>query len=452
MCIWRKAFLPALSGKEVISVAAHTTYYEGSRPLLSSKEEEDILNIKDIQGKLRLTTRLLPSITIPEENTAAALEEMSRFAVDPHWLIYLPPTMSPCKTSSIDRYLEHPAEALEYYRKNGIDRVVCEKKHMGSRAVIILCRTSGAARERFGVRDGNRGIIYTRTGKRFFEDSSMETEVLARLDAMLTANGFLTDFGTDWICLDTEIMPWSEKTRKLLKSQYGAVGRAGRESLCAAVEAIHSAGQKTHLYHLQERFAVKKDAVDKYVEAYRRYCWNVHTPDDLRIAPFHLLACEGKVFSEEKHVWHMETLRKYCTGPDSIFMETEYITVDTSHPEELKKAVVWWRKLTENGGEGMVVKPETFTAFSGSALVQPAVKCRGREYLRIIYGPEYLMPEHIGRLKMRSLTRKQSLARKEFALGLEALKRFIVKEPLYRVHECVFAVLALESEPVDPTL
>ena len=88
----------------------------------------------------------------------------------------------------------------------------------------------------------------------------------------------------------------------------------------------------------------------------------------------------------------------------------------------------------------------------GFRLLQPAVKCRGREYLRIIYGAEYLEPDHLKRLKKRSLNRKRTLALKEFSLGMESLTRFVKHEPLYRVHECAFGVLAFESEPVDPRL
>ena len=435
---------------EVVSTAAHRQYYEGSRPLCGSeKEDAGILDIRDVQGKLHLSTRLMPGITIPEENTASALEVMSRFAADPHWLIYLPPTMSPCRASSMEDYMEYPWEAFQYYQKNGVERVICERKHMGSRAVIVLCRTAGTAKRRFGVGDGGRGIIYTRTGRRFFEETGMEAEILERLDQMLTENGFWEDFQTEWACLDTEIMPWSGKAKALLKSQYGPVGRAGRESLSAAVEVLELAGGSQDI---RQHFAEKLTASEAYVKAYRRYCWNVDSTEDLRIAPFHLLACEGRVFSREKHIWHMETLKRYCTGGDPIFIETEYLEVDLSRREEMEKAARWWESLTENGGEGMVVKPETFTACKGDRLIQPAVKCRGRDYLRIIYGPEYLMPKHLIRLKQRSLSRKRSLALKEFSLGLEALERFAAKEPLYRVHECVFAVLALESEPVDAAL
>lgn len=382
--------------------------------------------------------------------------------------------------------MEYPWEAFQDYQKNGVGRVVCERKHMGSRAVIVLCRTADTAKRRFGVGDGSRGIIYTRTGRRFFEETDMEAEILERLDQTLAENGFWEDFQTEWVCLDTEIMPWSGKAKALLRSQYGPVGRAGRESLSAAVQVLELAAgsldiqntdedasrrgtsedvsddrtaaehfeksSERELRSLRQHFAKKRTAAEEYVTAYRRYCWNVDSAGDLRIAPFHLLACEGRVFSGEKHVWHMETLKRYCTGRDPIFMETEYLEVDLSRREELEKAARWWETLTENGGEGMVVKPETFAACMGSRLIQPAVKCRGREYLRIIYGPEYLTPKHLARLKQRSLSRKRSLALKEFSLGLEALERFAAKEPLYRVHECVFAILALESEPVDAAL
>lgn len=472
---------------EVVSAAAHRQYCEGSRPLgVREKEDAGILDIQDVQGKLHLSTRLLPGITISDENTASALELMSRFAADPHWLIYLPPTMSPSRASSRENYMEYPWEAFQYYQKNGVGRVVCERKHMGSRAVIVLCRTADTAKRRFGVGDGSRGIIYTRTGRRFFEERGMEAEILERLDQTLTENGFWEDFQTEWVCLDTEIMPWSGKAKALLRSQYGPVGRAGRESLSAAVQVLELAAgsldiqntaedasrrrtsedvsddrtaaehfekySERKLRSLRQHFAKKRTAAEAYVKAYRRYCWNVDSAGDLRIAPFHLLACEGRVFSGEKHVWHLETLKRYCTGRDPIFMETEYLEVDLSRREELEKAARWWETLTENGGEGMVVKPETFAACMGSRLIQPAIKCRGREYLRIIYGPEYLMPKHLARLKQRSLSRKRSLALKEFSLGLEALERFAAKEPLYRVHECVFAILALESEPVDAAL
>ena len=454
--------------RELVDVDALAQYYAPVKPLSPTQSAvDDMLTVGDVQGRLYLNTSLMPSITVQENNTAAALEIMSRFAADPHWLIYLPPTMSPCETSPLDNFLEHPLEAFAYYRSRGVQNVVCEKKHMGSRAVIVLCHTEDTARKRFGVVDGSRGIIYTRTGRHFFDNTAIESEILERLDKVLTESNFWSDFATDWVCLDTELMPWSEKAQTLLSRQYAPVGRAGRDSLAAAIAALEEtckrpnrpfevdakvSGQNVDPNELLERFREKRRSIDGYIDAYREYCWKVESVDDLRIAPFHLLACEGNVFSKEKHVWHMEKIKQYCTGIDPIFMATEYICVDTADENSVSAGVDWWLKLTGSGGEGMVVKPETFVARRQTEVLQPAVKCRGPEYLRIIYGPEYLMPEHLTRLKKRSLNRKRSLALREFSLGMESLTRFVNKEPLYRVHECVFGVLAFESEPVDPRL
>lgn len=454
--------------KILVSVPAKAVYYEPAKPLVpETVEVTDDLTLLDVHGRMHVQTRLMPVIDIREAQTAAALEVMSRFAADPHWLIYLPPTMSPCETSEKEDFLEYPDEAFAYYRKNGIRKVVCEKKHMGSRCVIVLCRSAETAARRFGVTDGSRGILYTRTGRHFFPDRAMEEILLDRLDKVLTASGFWTDFKTDWVCLDTELMPWSEKAQTLLRQQYAPVGIAGRNGLHQVVDALETAcarsalrfdvgsstsGQNVDLRAVLEDFKYREECLGRYTDAYRAYCWNVSSPDDLRIAPFHLLAVEGQVFTDRAHVWHMETIRKYMTGVDPVFMTTDYLVVDVNDPDSVRAGSDWWLQLTGSGGEGMVVKPETYTAFDNGKLLQPAVKCRGREYLRIIYSPEYTKPEHLQRLKKRSLNRKRQLALREFALGVEGLERFTGKEPLYRVHQCTFGVLAFESEPVDPRL
>lgn len=452
---------------QYMDVPAKRQYYEPIKPLEEESPEEDLgdlLTIGDYNQKMHIETALGLSVDIRENNAAAALEVMSRFAADPHWLIYLPPTMSPCETSKREGFLEHPLEALAYYRNNGIATAVCEQKHMGSRAVIVLCRDGATAQRRFGVRDGSRGIIYTRTGRAFFQDRETETALLDRLDAVLTATGFWTDLETDWVCLDAELMPWSEKAQGLLQKQYAPTGYAGISGLEAATAALTQAVSRdippagpdarnsVDLNALLTRYQGRLEDLRRYKTAYQQYCWTVGNLEDIRIAPFHILAAEGRVFQQETHVWHMETIRKYITGRDPIYMETPYLVVDTGDETSVQKAVDWWTALTESGGEGMVVKPETFTAWGNGRLLQPAVKCRGREYLRIIYGAEYLQEDHLRRLKVRSLDRKRSLAVKEFSLGMESLTRFVQGEPLYRVHQCAFGVLALESEPVDPRL
>ncbi len=447
--------------RELVEVEAERMYYEPSRPLgagksvTDSREYHDLLDIEDVRGKRIVSTRIHHTVTIREQNATAALELMGRFAVDPHWLIYLPPTMSPSETAPEGALLEHPREAFSYFRRNGIERVVCEEKHMGSRAIVVVCRDEEVARRRFGAADGRQGIVYTRTGRPFFTDQSLETDLLDRLRDAATAAGLWSTLATDWLCLDAELMPWSAKAQELLREQYAAVGCAAGKSLAAASEVLAKARtrlageQGEFLASVQASIAERGQAAARFVDAYRRYCWPVSSLDDIKLAPFHLLASEGRVHVDRDHVWHMDTLAKLADA-DPILMATPYKVVDL--PDGEQEGIAWWESLTERGGEGMVVKPLDWMVRGKRGLVQPAIKCRGPEYLRIIYGPEYLLPENLERLRRRGLNTKRALALREFALGIEALHRFVEKEPLYRVHECVFGVLALESEPVDPRL
>jgi protein phosphatase len=444
--------------KELVQVPAQRTYYEPAKPLhpapaaVPRRAYVDLLDIDDVQGERAIATRLHHTVTVREENAAAALEVMSRFAIDPRWLIYLPPTMSPPETCKEGVYLEHPAEAFAYYRKEGLDRVICEQKHMGSRAVIVVCRDEAAAVERFGS-DGSRGVIYTRTGRPFFADAATEAAVLARLAAAMTHAGLWDALATSWACLDAELMPWSAKAQELLRSQYAAVGSTSRRALADAVTALDACATRTGQAHaLVERYRARAMAADAFVRAYRGYCWPVHSIDDLELAPFHLLASEGRVHVDRDHAWHLQTLATLCAADPALLSATPSQLVALGDDDSERAGIAWWEQLTGTGGEGMVVKPLSWLARSKRGLVQPAVKCRGREYLRIIYGPEYTAPEHLDRLRARTLVAKRSLTIREYALGLEALHRFVEREPLYRVHECVFGVLALESEPVDPRL
>jgi protein phosphatase len=445
-----------------VSVPAARAYAEPVRPFLpaaaeapartAQQEQDDVLDLEDVSGKRILTTRLHRTVTVREENAAAALEVMSRFAADPRWLIYLPPTMSPCETSRRPGLLEHPAEAFAYFRHEGVSRVVCEAKHMGSRAVVVVCRDEAAARRRFGAR-GEAGVCLTRTGRRFFDDTALGEALLERVRAALGAAGLWDELRSDWFCLDCEIMPWSAKAQELLRRQYAAVGSAARAALAEAVPLLEQAGGRcAEVGPLLARYRERADLAARYTEAYRRYCWPVRALSDLKLAPFHVLASEGAVHTDRDHGWHMAKAEQLCRFAPDVLCPTPYRVTDLASPADVEGAVAWWEELTARGGEGMVVKPLAFVARGPRGLVQPAVKCRGPEYLRLIYGPEYTLPDHLDRLRARGLGAKRSLALREFALGVEALERFVRREPLRRVHECCFAVLALESEPVDPRL
>ncbi|MCY2963232.1 MAG: polynucleotide kinase-phosphatase [Planctomycetota bacterium] len=454
--------------REFVSVPARQTWCEPKRPLrvpepeppaLSAQQQvDDILDAGDVLGKRIITTRLSRNIIIREENATAALEVMSRFAANPKWLIYLPPTMSPSETTSEPGLLEHPAEAFAYYRNQGVPRVVCEEKHMGSRAVVVVCRDAESARSRFGVIEGEAGIVYTRTGRRFFNDAGLEREFLDRLRTALEQANVWEDFQTTWVCLDCELMPWSAKAQELLRHQYAAVGAAGSAAIPQVVSLLEqavgrAAGEaRDKIDQLTAAHRTRLDNVRSFVAAYRHYCWPVNSLNDFKLAPFHLLATEGQVHTHQTHVWHMETLARVCAADPQLLLATPHREIDVTDPASEQAGIAWWCELVERGGEGMVVKPLEFIAHGPKGVVQPAVKCRGPEYLRIIYGPDYTNPEHLSRLRSRGVGGKRSLAMREFALGIESLERFTRKEPLRRVHECVFGVLALESEPIDPRL
>jgi len=457
---------------ELVSVPSHQVWAVSARPLAppvrpeqtAQQRQDEILDLADVTGQRVLSPRLRPNITIREENAAAALEVMSRFAADPRWLIYLPPTMSPAETADPALHpglLEHPEPAFAHYRSRGVTQVVCEEKHMGSRSVVTVCRSAEVARRRFGVSsetaDEEIGICVTRTGRRFFADSpagrEIERELLELVRAAFDRSGLWETLRTDWVCLDCELMPWSAKAQELIRKQYAAVSAAALGALPPAVAALSAAaGRGVAVDDLLERWQSREALAGLYTESWKRYCWPVGSVADLRLAPFHLLASEGAVHTDKDHTWHMETIAELCRAGTGLLTETRWRRVDLGDPESEGEAVRWWQEMTEAGGEGMVIKPLSFIARGDRGLLQPAVKCRGREYLRIIYGPEYTLPENLTRLRRRNLSSKRSLALREFALGIEALERFVRREPLRRVHECVFGVLALESEPVDPRL
>lgn len=467
--------------RELVSVPAEQVWYEPVRPLAPAstdgggRRESDVLDIRDVLGKRVVETATHGRVTVREENAAAALEVVSRFAVDPRWLVYLPPTMAPCATSTLDGLLEHPAEAFAGYRADGVGEVVCEEKHMGSRAVALVCRDAAVASARFGVRTGEIGALYTRTGRAFFDDPALTSALLGRLADAVGAAGLWDELDTGWLLLDAELLPWSAKALGLIRNQYAAVGSAARAALGPAVAALDlAAARGLDVSPLRSRTAARQAHADAFTEAYGRYCWPVSGLDGIALAPFQLLAAEGASLAGRDHRWQLAMIDRLVAGDPELLRRTDRRFVELADPAAVAEATAWWTELTTAGGEGMVVKPVAAlvrdagagaragaSAAAGAGevpgrgagrLVQPGVKCRGPEYLRIIYGPDYTLPENLSRLRQRGLNHKRSLALREYALGLEALDRLAAGEPLWRVHEPVFAVLALESEPVDPRL
>jgi protein phosphatase len=464
--------------RELVQVPAEKMWYAPSKPLAAGTTGHEhgvdrlgVLNLDDVLGRRGVETRLMGRLVVREENAAAALEVVSRFAVDPRWLPYLPPTMAPCATSAREDYLEYPTEAFEYFAGQGVAKVVCEEKHMGSRAGVLVARDADAARERFAVADGSTGVCVTRTGRPFFapgpvsmsspgsvssadsNGADLTEALLARVRDAADKAGLWDELATDWLLLDAELLPWSAKAMGLLRDQYAAVGAAARTGLSASVQVLTAAAARgLEVTEPLARHTARLASAHAFTAAYGRYCWPTEGLDAVRLAPFQLLAAEGTVYAGRDHGWHLDVLDRLCAQDPEFLTRTGRRIVELDDHGQVAEAERWWCEMTAAGGEGMVVKPFEALVHQGRRLVQPGVKCRGPEYLRIIYGPDYLEPANLARLRKRFLGRKQSLALREYALGLEALERFVAREPLYRVHEAVFAVLALESEPVDPRL
>ncbi|RFC71764.1 polynucleotide kinase-phosphatase [Streptomyces sp. AcE210] len=452
--------------RELVDVVAEKVWYEPSRPLRTEApggQDGRPLDLADVHGRRSVETRHAGRVAVREENAAAALEVMSRFAVDPRLVPYLPPTMAPTATSGAgarggatgEHFLEHPAEAFAQYAADGVGRVVCEEKHMGSRAVALVCRDARVARERFGVPEGPTGALYTRTGRSFFADGQVTEEILGRVRGAVTDAGLWDELDTDWLLLDTELMPWSLKASGLLRSQYAAVGAASGAVFPDAIAGLEAAAARgVDVGELLGRQRERAADAAAFTDAYRRYCWTTDGLDGVRLAPFQILAVQGRSLAALPHDEQLALIDRMVEHDGSgLLQTTRRLFVDTGDEASVSAGVDWWLEMTGRGGEGMVVKPVEALARDGRGrLVQPGIKCRGREYLRIIYGPEYTRPDHLERLRGRFLGHKRSLAIREYALGLEALDRLADGEPLWRVHEAVFAVLALESEPVDPRL
>ena len=256
--------------RTTVSVPAARVYHSPARPFpavspsgagsaadwsAAGRREPDVLDIGDVSGSRVIETAYLPRVGVRDAHAAAALEVMSRFAIDPRWLLYLPPTMSPVATAARGDLLEHPDQAFDAYRADGVESVLCEEKHMGSRAVLLVCRSPGAApavprllpplcqRPRLAAPGSawpGPGAIWTRTGRPFFA-RELASSLTGQVGAAAEKAGLFDELGTSWLLLDAEVLPWNAKAGSLLRDQYAAVGAAALASLPAAISVLEQA-------------------------------------------------------------------------------------------------------------------------------------------------------------------------------------------------------------------
>ncbi len=335
--------------RELVAVPAHRMYYEPAKPLAATRPTHDrgtadVLALSDVVGRRSLDTGY-GRVTVPAENAAAALEVMGRFAIDPAALLWLPPTMAPCSTSAVDGYLEHPSDAFADYRRAGVTQVVCEEKHMGSRAVVLVRR------------DGS-GVAYTRTGRPFFPQPSLNAALVARAATAVDGAGLFEELGSEWVLLDTELLPWSAKATGLIQEQYASVGAAARGALPAALAVLDAAQARgLAVGPIRDRLAARLDGAVRFTEVYRRYCWPTDGLAGMRLAPFQVLAGERASYLGRDHGWHLARCDRLVAADGELFLTTERRTLDLTDETAVAEATQWWLSRTEAGGEGMVVKP-----------------------------------------------------------------------------------------------
>ncbi|MFB7641497.1 polynucleotide kinase-phosphatase [Peribacillus butanolivorans] len=402
---------------------------------------------KFINGYSVLTEKM-GEIKIHQDIVKPAIDTVSHFTIPIEQLIYIPPTMSPTPSpSSLENYLEHPKEAIDYYRSHGIQTMIAEKKHMGSRAILFLFKDTEAAKKHTGIE--SLGVIYTRTGRRFF-DVATEEELVLKINQDLHESGYFEKYDTDYVLLDAEIMPWNLKAKELISSQYAHVSENAILDRTMLKEKIAEAARENmELKGWLEEYEQKLENAYTFKEVFQKYCWEIEDINSIQIAPFHVLAHSNETFFDQPHTWHMEMNREFATR-SSLFVETEYKLITSEASEE--EVIKWWQDITSEGHEGIVIKPEFYISRNKGKLLQPAIKVRGRKYLNIIYGMDYLLPKNLERLKSRNTGKKQKLALREFSLGIEGIQRYVKGESIERVHECVLGTLAMESDPVDPRL
>ncbi|MDR1313212.1 MAG: AAA family ATPase [Deltaproteobacteria bacterium] len=436
----------------------------------------------DSKRQRSISTRLLGDICFGDDSADAALAAMGRVASDPRWLIYLPPAVPRCTAGRVTGFQEHPSEAFGYYKSRGVQMAVCEEERAGSRAVISLCRDAKTASRRFGVGDGSFGIVHDRAGRGFFGDPGIADSILERLHEVLDASGFWERFCTGWVCLECELVPLAPKVRWLkegLRDQPGLAGRpspadpqgagGGGEAAPAKDGSAGGAGDPASASGGSVEWAgeggeqpnpepkggpegrgARGDDLESRVADRRFRFREVKGLEDCLVAPFHVLATEGRVWSSESHLWHLKAVTDFVGDSDPVFARTDNRLVVLGDEGSVSEAVRWWEGLAGFGGRGMVVKPIDFVPRKGEELLLPAILCRESGRLGIISGPSRREGDVLARPDKRELERRRALALREFALGMESLERFVGKDTPGRVAECVLGVLALESESVGP--
>jgi protein phosphatase len=441
--------------REFVQVPAETAHETATWPALAAPQaplhaaaERWLLPDEHFNGRFLVQTTSGFTFTTTEAQYNVVTEFLEAEAVSPRWLIYLPPSMSPPQPAAQAGYLEHPVEAFSYYEKKGQTHVMVQEKLDGRRAVVVLCRDQAAAAARFGAEDGRLGVVYSRRGRPIFADPAEERELLGQLHAAATAAGLWEALRTDWICCEGQ----------LCGGKFQPARRAEEERIAAGVVATwprslellaHSTASGPEFEALKARMGERSAGA----QALARICARPEAADgDWFFVPYHLLAAQSGVFFDRPHAWHLEQLAAFTQANAPRVRALRAELLDLQDHDQRRKLINWWQELSDQGAPGIVVKPVTLELFINQEYLQPAMKVRGREALRKVYGPFYTDPELLAHHRNRSLKERRELSVRHFALGKEGLERFVAGRPHYEVFQTVFTHLAISTMDGNPLL
>jgi protein phosphatase len=394
---------------ELVQIPARELYYKKRTPITRLYRNLSIQHIEGVEWKRsaliterKIPTHLRRNILVKTSQLTKAFDKINTSELSPNWLFYIPATTLRIPVTEVENgFLEHPNSIFSFYKRKGIQRLVCQEKHSGTRALIIVCKNAAAAEERFKVEDGSNGVCYTRNGFPFFDDKNVEEGFITGLQKALTDANIWEELDTDWVLLEGQITP----------------------------DFIKPMFFKT---------------IEKYEENLANYFKNIQTTSDFQFAPFHFLASERQTHTNKTHEWHLKMLQKIIVQNPILLKNTDYKTVNLEDKTTCEAVVNWWLDMDSKGKEGIVIKPSQFISYNEGKLAIPTMNCFGREFLRLVYGADYTQPDRLKRLQSRSVVIKNS-PMQEFPLAMEALERFVGYAPMKEVQECVLGVLAFRE-------
>lgn len=438
--------------RSVVSVPAAKAYAPAEWPeatVQETKAKSELdrweLPVSLLNGEFLVQTAAGYSFSVTNTQFAATVELLQMETVSPRWLIYLPPSMSPPQPATEPGHLEHPHEAFSYYEKKGQTHVVVQEKCAGRRAVVVICRDAAAARKHFGAQDDRIGVVYSRYGRPLLTDPADERELLSQLQAGAEAAGLWEALKTDWLCLEGQLS--------------GAQFQPGQSEEQARIAAGVAAAWPTTLNMLQGTKATDPDflalrarmqARGALVERLAGLCAAEARATTWFFTPYHLLAAQSGTFFHQPHAWHTAQLSAFSQGHPTRVRALRSEVLDLQDHDHRRSLVAWWQELSEAGAPGIIVKPVTLELFVNHEYLQPAMKVRGREALRMVYGPFYTEHDLLAHHRTRSLKERRELVIRHFVLGKEALTRFVAGQPHAEVLQIITTHLAISTMDGNP--